>query len=97
MSFFGKVFGYLKGAYVEEKDEFGQTPLIKGIFLQLFNYFKWFIYFLFIASASGQIEVAKKLLDRGANIEEKDKFERTPLFWGIFLQLFNHFKWFIYF
>jgi hypothetical protein len=40
MSFLGKVFEYLKGANVEEKDKLGQTPLIKGIFLQLFNYFK---------------------------------------------------------
>ncbi len=86
-----------RGANIEEKDEFGQTPLIKGIFLQLFNYFKWFIYFLFIASASGQIEVVKKLLDRGANIEEKDELGHTPLIKGIFLQLFNHLKWFIYF
>ncbi len=85
MSFLGKVFEYLKGANVEEKDKLGQTPLIKGIFLQLFNYFKWFIYFLFIALRDGHIEVVKKLLERGANIEEKDKFERTPLIWGIFL------------
>jgi hypothetical protein len=40
MSFLGKVFGYLKGANVEEKDINGDTPLIKGIFLRLFNYFK---------------------------------------------------------
>jgi hypothetical protein len=40
MSFLGKVFGYLKGANVEEKDNYGNTPLIKGIFIQLFNYFK---------------------------------------------------------
>ncbi len=40
MSFLGKVFGYLKGANVEEKDEYGRTPLIKGIFLQLFNHLK---------------------------------------------------------
>ena len=85
MSFLGKLFGLLKGANIDEKDELGQTPLIKGIFIQLLNHLKWFIYFLFIASLLGRIEVVKKLLERGANIEEKDKFERTPLIWGIFL------------
>jgi ankyrin repeat protein len=29
--------------------------------------------------------VVKELLDRGANIEEKDTFGRTPLICGIFL------------
>ncbi len=97
MSFLGKVFGYLKGANVEEKDNYGNTPLIKGIFIQLFNYFKWFIYFLLIASSSGRIEVVKELLNRGANIEEKDNYGNTPLIEGLFLQLFNQFKRFIYF
>jgi ankyrin repeat protein len=36
--------------------------------------------------------VVKKLLDRGANIEEKDELGHTPLIKGIFLQLFNHLK-----
>ena len=97
MSFLGKVFEYLKGANVEEKHNDGETPLILGIFLQLFNYFIWFIYFLFIASFYGKIEVVKELLNRGANIEEKDNYGNTPLIKGIFLHLLNQFKWFIYF
>jgi ankyrin repeat protein len=48
--------------------------------------------FLFIASYNGQIEVVKELLNRGANIEEKDNYGNTPLIEGIFIQLFNHFK-----
>jgi hypothetical protein len=74
-----------RGANIEEKDKFGQTPLIEGIFLQLFNHFKRFIYFLFIASRDGHIEVVKELLNRGANIEEKDNDGETPLIKGIFL------------
>jgi ankyrin repeat protein len=41
--------------------------------------------FLFIASFTGHIEVVKELLNRGANIEEKDNDGYTPLIWGIFL------------
>ncbi len=74
-----------RGANIEEKDNSGMNPLIWGIFLQLFNYFKWFIYFWFIASDRGHIEVVKELLDRGANIEEKDNSGMNPLIWGIFL------------
>jgi ankyrin repeat protein len=80
------------GANIEEKDNLGWTPLIWGIFLQLLNHFKLFIYFLFIASFNGHIKVVKELLERGANIEEKDNYGNTPLIWGIFLQLLNHFK-----
>jgi hypothetical protein len=40
MSFLGKLFGLLKGANIDEKDELGQTPLIKGIFIQLLNHLK---------------------------------------------------------
>jgi ankyrin repeat protein len=36
--------------------------------------------------------VVKELLDRGANIEEKENNGMTPLIMGIFLELFNHFK-----
>jgi hypothetical protein len=36
--------------------------------------------------------VVNELLDRGANIEEKDERGMNPLIEGIFLQLFNHFK-----
>jgi ankyrin repeat protein len=36
--------------------------------------------------------VVKELLNRGANIEEKDNDGQTPLIWGIFLQQLNHFK-----
>jgi ankyrin repeat protein len=36
--------------------------------------------------------VVKELLDRGANIEEKDNDGQNPLILGIFLQLFNQFK-----
>ncbi len=86
-----------RGANIEEKDDDGETPLIKGIFLQFFNYFKWFIYFWIIASSYGRIEVVKELLNRGANIEEKDNSGQTPLIKGIFLHLLNQFKWFIYF
>ncbi len=86
-----------RGANIEEKDKYGRTPLIMGIFLELFYHLKWLIYFLFIASVLGHIEVVKELLDRGANIEEKDNDGWTPLIAGIFLQLFNHFNWFIYF
>jgi ankyrin repeat protein len=53
--------------------------------------------FLLIASSYGHIEVVKELLDRGANIEGKDKLGHTPLIEGLFLQLLNHFKRFIYF
>jgi hypothetical protein len=52
---------------------------------KLLNNFKIFIYFLFIASRWGHIEVVKELLDRGANIEEKDISGRTSLIEGIFL------------
>ncbi len=86
-----------RGANIEKKDIDGFNPLILGIFLELFNHFKWFIYFLFKASRNGHIEVVKELLNSGANIEEKDNYGYTPLIWGIFLQLLNHFKWFIYF
>ena len=78
MSFFKKFFG--KKVLHEGED------IIQGIFLQLFNHFKWFIYFLFIASSNGHIEVVKELLDRGANIEEKDNDGYTPLIYGIFLK-----------
>ncbi len=86
-----------RGANIEEKDKYGKTPLIWGVFLQFFNQLKWFIYFLFLASALGHTEVVKELLNRGANIEEKDKDGETPLIRGVFLQLFNQLKWFIYF
>ncbi len=89
MSFFKKLFG----KYVLHEGE----DIIDGIFLQLLNHFKWFIYFLFIASSNGHIEVVQELLKRGANIEQKDNDGYTPLICGIFLELFNHFKWFIYF
>ena len=58
-----------RGANIEEKDERGMNPLIEGIFLQLFNQFKWFIDFLFIASSFSRIEVVKVLLDRGASVK----------------------------
>ncbi len=74
-----------RGANIEEKDNDGQTPLIWGIFLQQLNHFKWFIYFCLIASRDGHIEVVKELLDRGANIKQKDNIGWTPLIWGIFL------------
>ncbi len=74
-----------RGANIEEKNNNGETPLIKGVFLQFFNQLKWFIYFLFLASAFGHIEVVKELLNRGANIEEKDKNGETPLIRGVFL------------
>ncbi len=77
MSFFKKLFG---NKVLHEGED-----IIEGIFLQLLNHFKWFIYFLFIASSYGHIEVVKELLDRGANIEEKDKYGRTPLIYGLFL------------
>ena len=57
-------------------------------FHQLFNRFKSSSYFLFIASSNGHIEVVKELLDRGANIEEKDNDGMNPLMWGIFLNYF---------
>ncbi len=41
--------------------------------------------------------MVKELLNRGANIEEKDNDGQTPLIEGLFLQLFNQFKRFIYF
>ncbi len=88
-----------RGANIEEKDNDGYTPLISGIFLQLFNHFKWFIYFLFIASFNGHIEVVKELLNRGANIEEKDNYGNTPLIKGIFLNysiILNDSFFFIY-
>ncbi len=81
MSFFKKLFG----KKVEDVEDEGED-IIDGIFLQLLNHFKWFIYFLFIASARGHIEVVKELLDRGANIEEKDNDGYTPLIYGIFLK-----------
>ncbi len=58
-----------RGANIEEKNNDGWTPLFWGIFLQLLNHFKWFIYFLFIASFSGDIEMVKELLDRGASVK----------------------------
>jgi ankyrin repeat protein len=75
-----------RGANIEEKNNDGWTPLICGIFLELLNHFKWFIYFLYIASLNGHIEVVKELLNRGANIEQKDNDGMTPLIWGIFLK-----------
>jgi ankyrin repeat protein len=36
--------------------------------------------------------VVKELLNRGANIEEKDNYGNTPLIKGIFLHLLNQFK-----
>jgi ankyrin repeat protein len=52
---------------------------------ELLNNFKLFIYFLFLASVLGHTEVVKELLNRGANIEEKDNNGWTPLIWGVFL------------
>jgi hypothetical protein len=40
-----------------------------GFISELLNQFKLFIYFLFIASAFGHIEVVKELLDRGASVK----------------------------
>ena len=69
------------GAVIESKDWYGKTPLIYGIFCNnLFNLN--FILFCFEASANGHIEVAKLLVERGADIESKDSFEKTPLISG---------------
>ncbi len=76
MSFFKRLFGLHEG-----------DKIIEGIFLQLFNRLKWFIYILFLASYGGHIEVVKELLDRDASIEETDKYGETPLIFGLFL---NH-------
>ena len=76
-----------RGANIEEKDNYGNTPLIEGIFIQLFNHFKWFIYFLCLASSFSRIEFFKRL-SRKANVEEKNN---NGSYRGLFLELFNHF------
>ncbi len=73
-----------RGANIEEKDNYGNTPLIEGIFIQLFNHFKWFIYLLFIASSGDHIEFQI----RKANVVEKNNNGSIR---GLFLELFNHF------
>ena len=78
-----------KGANIEANDINWQTPLIHGIFLIIYSTLIIY-YFLFIASKNGHIEVAKLLLERGADIESKDRWGKTPLIEGIFLKyLFN--------
>ena len=84
-----------EGADIESKDrysnnlQYGWTPLIHGIFLIIYSTLIIY-YFLFIASKNGHIEVAKLLLERGADIESKDRWGKTPLIEGIFLKyLFN--------
>ena len=46
-------------------------------------------YFFFqneiIASENGNLEVVKVLIERGANIDAKDRYGLTPLLWGLFL------------
>ena len=71
------------GAVIESKDWYGKTPLIYGIFCNnLFNLN--FILFCFEASANGYIEVAKLLVERGADIKSKDKNGFTSLIYGLF-------------
>ena len=71
------------GAVIESKDWYGKTPLIYGIFCNnLFNLN--FILFCFEASANGHIEVAKLLVERGADIKSKDKNGFTSLIYGLF-------------
>ena len=72
---------------IEATDQYGYTPLIRGIFLNellISNSFILF-YFLFIASENGHLEVVKELLRSKANIEAIDKYGNTPLIFGIFL------------
>ena len=74
------------GVDIESKNDNGWTPLILGIFLNYafpLNYY----FFIFIASRNGHIEVAKFLMERGADVESKDRHGQTPLIIGIF---FNH-------
>ena len=71
------------GAVIESKDWYGKTPLIYGIFCNnLFNLN--FILFCFEASANGHIEVAKLLVERGADIKSKDKNGFTSPIYGLF-------------
>ena len=68
---------------------------------------KWIFYFLFIhlilsslkACKTDRIEILEELLTRNANIEEKDKYECTPLIIGIYSKmdyfLFKHFCLFL--
>jgi hypothetical protein len=53
-----------RGANIEEKDNNGWTPLIFGIFLQLFNFFKSSIYILFIAACNEYIDVFRVFTNR---------------------------------
>jgi ankyrin repeat protein len=71
-----------KDANIKSKDDGGWTPLMIGIcFNHLFNLN--YLLFLFKASRNGHIEVAKLLLDRGADIESINVDRGTALNLGI--------------
>ena len=38
--------------------------------------------FIFIASQHGHLDTVKLLIEKGANINEKDKDGKTALYWG---------------
>ena len=72
-----------RGAIIESKDKNGRTALVSGICFNKF--FNWnYQLFSCLACDKGHIEVAKLLVERGADIESKDSFEKTPLIYGIF-------------
>ena len=74
-----------RGADIQSKDRGGGTALIWGIFFNyLFNSIKIIFYFLFIASYGGHFDVAKLLIERGADIKSKNTDGQTPLIEGIF-------------
>jgi ankyrin repeat protein len=50
--------------------------------------FNFLIFFHFVASSKGNIEVIKELLKFNADIDAKDRFGFTPLIWGLFLNYF---------
>ena len=75
-----------RGAIIETKDKDGCTPLIYGICFNCLLKLN-FIFFCFKASANGHIEVARLLVERGADIESKESFEKTPLIYGNFFTI----------
>ena len=55
------------------------------------------IYFLFIASRYGHIEVAKLLIDAGADIESKNDNGWTPLILGILYNYAFHLNYILFY
>jgi ankyrin repeat protein len=68
-----------RGAYIESRNNKRRTALIEGIFRTYYQFLLKLFIFLIIASREGHIKLVNLLVERDANIEEKDDDGLTAL------------------